>query len=158
MTNLFLILAIFLGADLLQEPEKNNEPKRIKITSKRASHNSETQVSILEEKVKVVDGEMVINCHLMTINRNENSEVNLVVAEKDVIITKENAIATGDRAKYFVVEKKVELTGSPEIVQTDPKTGEKNIIKGSKIILYRDKNVVEVEDFHGDLEKEKKKN
>ncbi|MCM8540414.1 MAG: hypothetical protein NE328_09080 [Lentisphaeraceae bacterium] len=150
MTAIYLLFALLVGENALSSEPPKVESKRIKITSKKAIHNTETQKSILKENVRVIDGELVIDCELMTIESNDKKEVNFVLAEKEVVIIKKDSIATGDRAEYYVLDKRVELTGNAQIVQTDPKTGEKQIIKGSKIIFYRDKNIMEVEDFDGD--------
>lgn len=153
---IFSLLSATGDTSLINEVPK--EPaRRIKITSDRAVHNTETQKSILKKNVRVVDGELVIDCELMTIEKNDKNEVNFVVAEKDVVIIKKDSVATGDRAEYFVLDKRVELTGSAKIVQTDEKTGEKQVITGSKIIFYRDKNIIEVEDFKGDAAANNKK-
>ncbi|MCM8528843.1 MAG: hypothetical protein NE327_20135 [Lentisphaeraceae bacterium] len=150
MNAVILFLALLMIEPGLQTEPPKEASKRIIITSKKAIHNTKTQKSILKENVRVIDGELIIDCELMTIENNDKKEVDFVLAEKDVVIIKKEMIATGDRAEYFVQEKRVELTGSAKIVQTDPKTGEENVINGSKITFYRDKSIVEVEDFKGD--------
>lgn len=159
MITLYLIVSLLVvsgESSLIKEPSAE-KAKRIKISSDRAVHNTETQKSVLKKNVRVVDGELIIDCELMTIESNDKKEVNFVVAEKDVVIIKKDSVATGDRAEYFVLDKRVELTGSAKIVQTDVKTGEKQIIRGSKITLYRDKNIIEVEEFKGDAASNNKK-
>ena len=76
--------------------------------------------------------------------------MNLVIAEKDVVIVKDGSIATGDRAEYFIPEKKIVLTGNPKIISINKKTGEKSTSIGSKIIFYRDKKIMEIHEFVGD--------
>lgn len=149
--NPFLLVLFLLSANsTLIEKKEDKLEKRIKISSKMAIHNTETQKSILKENVKVVDGELTINCELMTIENNDKKEMHLVVAEKNVVIVKNGSIATGDRAEYFIPEKKVVLTGNAKIVSINEKTGEKSVSEGSKIVFYRDKNLVEIHEFKGD--------
>ncbi len=146
------LLAIFLlsaNSTLIEKKVEKTE-KRIRITSKMAIHDTVTQKSILKEKVKVVDGEMTINCELMTIENNDKKEMNLVIAEKDVIIIKNGTVASGDRAEYFIPQKKVVLTGNAKIVSINEKTGEKSTSTGSKIVFYTDKKIVEIYEFVGD--------
>lgn len=162
MNFLMMVFLVTSGVVGVQE----NSDRTIQISSKRAVQNMETNITTLIEKVKVVDGEMTIRCDKMTIESEKvqatdgstesKTEAKFVVAEKNVSITKKDSIAYGDRAEYFVLEKKVVLTGNPKIIQTDPKTGKKNEIRGSVIILYRDKNIVEIADMDGDLTKEEK--
>lgn len=153
MIGLYLILSLMTaGAEnsLISEVPEKKEAKRLKASSEIAIHNTETKESILKKNVRVVDGKMVIDCELMTIQGDDKKEVTFVLAEKDVVIVKENSVATGDRAEYYVLDKRVELTGSAMIVQTNEETGEKSVIRGSKIIFYRDKNIIEVKEFKGD--------
>ena len=150
MSSIFLFLFLMSAESSLIEKTPEKAEKRIKISSNKAIHYTETQKSILTEKVKVVDGEMTINCELMTIEKNDKKEMNLVIAEKDVIIIKGGTIATGDRAEYFIPEKKIVLTGNAKIVSINKKTGQKSTSTGAKIIFYRDKNMVEIHKFEGD--------
>lgn len=162
MNILLIICLLTSGVAGVQESSE----RIIKISSKRAVQNIDTNITTLIDKVVVVDGEMTIRCDKMTIesekvqitgeNEKSKTEAKFVVAEKNVSITKKDSIAYGDRAEYFVLEKKVVLTGNPKIIQTDPKTGKKNEIRGSVITLYRDKNIVEISDMNGDLTKEEK--
>jgi len=150
MSSIFLLFFLLSAESTLLEKEAPKVEKRIKITAKVAIHYTETNKSILKEKVKVVDGEMTINCELMTIKNNEKKEMNLVIAEKDVVIVKDGSIATGDRAEYFIPEKKIVLTGNPKIISINKKTGEKSTSIGSKIIFYRDKKIMEIHELVGD--------
>ena len=150
MNHFLLFMFLLSTGPSLIDKKVEKEEKRIKVTSKVAIHNTETQKSILKENVRVIDGEMKINCELMTIENNEQKEMNLIVAEKDVVIVKDGTIATGDRAEYFIPQKKIVLTGNAKIISIDEKDGSKSTAEGAKIIFYRDKNEVVIHEFVGD--------
>ena len=124
---------------------KAEEPKKkipVKITADHMKYDDTGFMVYFTGNVHVDDGQMKVDSELLTVKLDKNRDPNLIICEKNVIIRKEGTISYSDRAEYFLPEEKVILTGKPKVIRTNQK-GEKQTMTGSKIIFYRNSNVIE---------------
>lgn len=123
-----------------KEAEKKKIP--VKITADHMKYDDTGSIVYFTGNVIVDDGEMKVNSDLMTVKLDKNRDPDLIICEKNVVIRKEGTTSYSDRAEYFLPEEKVVLTGKPKVIRVNQK-GEKQNMTGTKIIFYRNSNVIE---------------
>lgn len=125
--------------------ETTEEPKKkipVKITADHMKYDDTGYIVYFTGNVHVDDGQMKVDSDLLTVKLDKNRDPNLIICEKNVIIRKEGTTTFSDRAEYFLPEEKVILTGKPKVIRVNQK-GQKQNMTGSKIIFYRNSNVIE---------------
>lgn len=99
------------------------------VTDKKKSTITFTgSVVAIKGKLKLESDEMVVWTD------EERSDFNEIIATGSVIITKEDKIATGDKAHYYADGKKIVLTGNPTL-----KDGQ-STAKGKRVVYFFDRD------------------
>jgi lipopolysaccharide transport protein LptA len=165
---LLLILGTQIYALEATVPSENN---KVKIKADRGKFDQRNNLIQLRENVYIDDQKMIVTCQSMDITLEEklldpkqkesqqtvSKKAKFILAEEKVTIKDENMTATGERAEYFVKDKKIRLTGNPQVIQYDSVTRKKNVFKGSVIIYYTESGLIEFEDLKADVQGEIKK-
>ncbi|MCM8525252.1 MAG: hypothetical protein NE327_01970 [Lentisphaeraceae bacterium] len=128
-----------------EKKETAEEPKKkipVKITADHMKYDDTGFIVYFTGNVHVDDGQMKVDSELLTVKLDKNRDPNLIICEKNVVIRKEGTTSYSDRAEYFLPEEKVVLTGKPKVIRVNQK-GQKQNMTGSKIIFYRNSNVIE---------------
>ena len=124
---------------------KKEEPKKkipVKITADHMKYDDTGFIVYFTGNVHVDDGQMKVDSDIITVKLDKNRDPNLIICEKNVVIRKEGTTSFSDRAEYFLPDEKVILTGKPRVERINQK-GQKQNMTGSKIIFYRNSNVIE---------------
>ena len=114
----------------------------VKITADHMKYDDTGYIVYFTGNVHVDDGQMKVDSDLLTVKLDKNRDPNLIICEENVIIRKEGTTSFSDRAEYFLPEEKVVLTGKPKVIRVNAK-GQKQNMTGTKIIFYRNSNVIE---------------
>lgn len=116
----------------------SDEPVYIKSDS--LSLDSKSRVFTYEDNVEVVRGELSITCDRVIGTYDENNELQKVVCEDNVVVTKGPALrASANRAVYTLSKKTIELTEAPELAR------EGNILFADKITIFVEEDRSEAE-------------
>ncbi len=130
-------------------PSGGNENVPINITSDQLEVHSNDNVIIFKGSVTARQGDISIYSDHMSVyyrnienegsSREDQSQVEKIVAEGHVKIVKEDWIAIAEKAVFFSENERVELTGDPRVWQG------KNLVKGDRITLdfKESKSIVE---------------
>jgi lipopolysaccharide export system protein LptA len=152
---IFLICLAFVGPgsafaqNKKEKQNKNNEEKRIEITSDRMRSENDGAKIIFSGNVVGTWDDLVIKSKVLEIynrpkksgkNKKDgpggNKKLDEVVAIGNVVITRGNKKAIGDRAIYFEKLQKIILTGTPKATAWE----EDNVIEGREMIFYLEKD------------------
>lgn len=75
--------------------------------------------AVYRGNVQVLDGEMALNCELLTVYFQTNlGKIDLIVAETNVFITQKDSLAIADKAVFTATNDVVTLTGN--VLLDDP--------------------------------------
>ncbi len=134
---LFFISFIFSvssnAANLKQLAKKNNQP--VHITADKLEAFDKTGVYKFFGNVVATRGDMKLTADKMTVFKNlKTGEIDKIICDGRVIMTKENKIAKGDKAVYESKEQKITLMGNASV------KSDKNTIISDIIVYYIDKD------------------
>jgi len=120
---------------------KNLKPKKeepIEITAERMRSEKGGEKIIFSGNVIGIWGDLTITSDVLEIYNSgeEKKETDEVVAIGNVVITRANKKAKGDRAVYLDKLQKIILTGSPKATAWE----DKNIIEGKEMIFLLEKD------------------
>ena len=115
-----------------------NKDEPVEITADRMRSEDGGVKIVFSGNVVGVWGDLTINSDILEIyNSEENTkETDEIVAIGNVIITRENKKAKGDRAVYLDKLQKIILTGNPTATAWE----DKNIIQGKEMIFLLEKD------------------
>jgi lipopolysaccharide transport protein LptA len=142
IVTLSLILG-FLSPELALSQAKNindskaaNKDKPIEITAERMRSEDGGVKIVFSGNVIAIWGDLNINSDILEIYNSgeEKKETDEIVAIGNVIITRANKKAKGDRAVYLEKLQKIILTGNPTATAWE----DKNIIQGKEMIFLLD--------------------
>ncbi len=153
--NIFLVIfALILGfvspefalsqAKNIKDSQAANRDKPIEITAERMRSEDGGVKIVFSGNVIAIWGDLNINSDILEIYNSgeEKKETDEIVAIGNVIITRANKKAKGDRAVYFEKLQKIILTGNPTATAWE----DKNIIQGKEMIFLLDKDRFVVND------------
>ena len=120
------------GADELQPPDTNT----VVITAKRLNFDYQKKYAVFEEDVVVVDPQVRIEADKLTVVFDDEEKPESATAVGRVKITREDKIATCDRAVYDVKGGRLVLNGNAML-----RRGQ-DVIVGKTITVLRDENKV----------------
>ena len=127
---------------LLEKGADEDKDKPVEITAERMRSLDGGKKIIFSGNVIATWGELTINSDILEIynSKETKSQTDEIVAIGNVIITKKNKRAKGDRAVYLDKLQKIILTGKPYATAWE----DKNIIEGKEMIflLEQDRFVV----------------
>lgn len=151
----FFLMSFLLPYQVKAQSERNpnlsrgNENVPMNITSDQLEVHTNDNVIIFTGSVMARQGDISIYSDHMSVyykeigkgglSRENQSQVDKIVAEGHVKIIKEDWIAIGQRAVFFSKDQRVELTGNPRVWQG------KNLVKGDRITLDFKENKSTVE-------------
>lgn len=138
----FMIPEFVSSQGLLEKGADEDKDKPVEITSERMRSLDGGKKIIFSGNVIATWGELTINSDILEIynSKETKSQTDEIVAIGNVIITKKNKRAKGDRAVYLDKLQKIILTGKPYATAWE----DKNIIEGKEMIflLEQDRFVV----------------
>ena len=138
----FLIPEFVSSQGLLEKGADEDKDKPVEITAERMRSLDGGKKIIFSGNVIATWGELTINSDILEIynSKETKSQTDEIVAIGNVIITKKNKRAKGDRAVYLDKLQKIILTGKPYATAWE----DKNIIEGKEMIflLEQDRFVV----------------
>ena len=117
-----------------QEKLSASETEEVTITSSSVDFYTEVQKhrAIFEKNVVVKRGSLSINADKITCFLDKDNEVQLILAEGNVIITEKDTTATAGKAAYSPKQKKFILLKKPTI------TKESSLISARRITLFHE--------------------
>lgn len=133
-----LLSPVVLAQTSLKEGFNADREKPIEITSDRMRSEKGGQKIIFSGNVVGLWGDLKITSDILEIyNSEENkNETDEIVAIGNVIITRANKKAKGDRAVYLDKLQKIILTGSPRAIAWE----DQNVIEGKEMIFLLEKD------------------
>ena len=139
-----------MSSVVAQEKEAAAKPEQVTvITSKRLVMDQAKGTAVFDENVVVLDQDMKLLADRLTVNFDENDDIEHILAEGKVYIEQDNTIARSNKATYDVKSGLITLTDDPLI------TKGKNVIKGSVIRFWRDQDRMVVENGQMDIHSQK---
>ena len=149
ITVIFLILCFVapdfaLSQGIIKSNKAANKDKPIEITAERMRSEDGGVKIVFSGNVIGIWGDLTINSDILEIYNSgeEKKETDEIVAICNVIITRDNKKAKGDRAVYLDKLQKIILTGNPTATAWEYK----NIIQGKEMIFLLDKDRFVVND------------
>jgi lipopolysaccharide export system protein LptA len=139
------LLLLLLPAALAQGADKNplKSDKPIEITSERMRSENGGEKIIFSGNVVGIWGDLKITSNVLEIRTSENKQMtDEIVAIGNVVITRDQKRATGDKAVYLDKQQQIILTGSPHATAWE----DQNIIEGREMIFLLDKDRFVVND------------
>ena len=129
---------------------QTNKSSTVKISAEIFSHQD--KVSVFQDKVQVVDERGKLECDRITVYSGASNQVQKVVADKNVMISQMDILATGDQAVYDVLQGIIYLTGDP-VIKSPGRTAE-----AGAFIINRNQNTFSVlpGKFHIKMEPKRK--
>jgi lipopolysaccharide transport protein LptA len=125
---------------LKQAFSSGNSKAPVFIKSDTLTLDSKDRIFTYKGNVKVVRDEMEITTDLMVGRYAENQELETILCQGNVVVTKgEEMQATSNRALYNVKAGKIELTDEPELARDG------NVLAADKIVIYVDEDRSEAE-------------
>jgi lipopolysaccharide export system protein LptA len=155
ISNLFYISGSFVIFFLLSTNVFSaEEAKRIKgpitITSEMLTADDQTHTALFENSVVAKTTDMTIYADRMLVYYNKDTgNVTQIDAKGAVKLIKENRIITSSEATYYAEGEKVIFTGKPRALEGE------NVVTGSKMTYFLDKDRYLVEDSKVFLKKRK---
>ena len=103
----------------------------IEILADSMEWNKQLNQAIATGNAKAIQGETTIKANkiIAVLNDDNNQQITELQASGNVIFLKDNQLATGDEAIYYLNQDKVIITGNVELKRNS------NIIKGEKLII-----------------------
>ena len=156
-----IFLSIALGAIVptalvfAQEKEAAAAPAPAKpeqvtvITSKRLVMDHAKGMAVFDENVVVLDRDMKMLSDRLTVNFDENDDIDHILAEGKVYIEQDNTVARSNKADYDVKTGLITLTEDPLI------TRGRDVIKGTVIRFWRDQDRMVVENVQMNIHSKK---
>ncbi len=143
-SSFFLLLFCFLPAVAFGGEVKKGgvkqEREKIVVTSEKMISESGKNRARFMGNVVAVYGELTLKSQEMEVySDGEQKELKRLIATGDVVITKGERVAKGERAELYNAEKKIIITGNASIIEKG------NNISGEKIIYFYDKEDIIVE-------------
>ena len=134
----FLIPGLGASEGLFDKGSEDDEDKPIEIVSDRMRSEDGGKKIIFSGNVIGVWGELTITSDILEIynSKKTDNQTDEIVAIGNVIITKDNKRAKGDRAVYLDKLQKIILTGKPHATAWE----DKNIIEGKEMIFLLDQD------------------
>ena len=135
----FYFFNIFPDVGQSQNSKNLNGEKKgpIEINSDRMRSENGGKKIIFSGKVKSQWGNLRINSDILEIyNENKDNQTEEIIAIGNVLITRGNKKAKGDRAIYLDAAQKIILTGLPKATAWEAN----NIIEGKEMIFLLDKD------------------
>jgi lipopolysaccharide transport protein LptA len=128
----------------IKESKAANKDKPIEITAERMRSEDGGVKIVFSGNVIGIWGDLTINSDILEIYNSgeEKKETDEIVAIGNVIITRANKKAKGDRAVYLDKLQKIILTGKPTATAWE----DKNIIQGKEMIFLLEKDRFVVND------------
>lgn len=95
----------------------NQAEDNLEFACKELTYDRAEKIALFKGDVVLVDGENEVTAKAQRIEYNENTGV--AIMQIAVELTKKDSISTGAFALYYKNEKKLELSGNPQVVQGD---------------------------------------
>lgn len=89
----------------------------LEFSCKELTYDRAEKIALFKGDVVLVDGENEVTAKAQRIEYNENTGV--AIMQISVELTKKDSISTGAFALYYKNEKKLELSGNPQVVRGD---------------------------------------
>lgn len=112
------------------EENKEGNSKKTTITSKAFSLNSKNRTFLYKGDVVVIQPDMKLTCKELIGAYGEDNKISKMEAIGDVVIYKENMVATGNRGVYVAKDRTLDLTESPSVTQDG------SILRANKIRVF----------------------
>ena len=127
MKKISIILLFFL-LYLNAYPEAR---KPIEILSDSMEWNKQLGQAIATGNAKAIQGETTIKANkiIAVLSEDNSQQIKELKATGKVVFLKDNQLATGDKATYYLNQERVIITGNVELKRDG------NIIKGEKLII-----------------------
>ena len=127
MNRISIILLLFL-LHLQAYPETK---KPIEIVADNMEWNKQVGEAIAIGNAIAIQGQTTIKANkiIAVLSKDNSQQITKLKANGNVEFSKDNQLATGDKATYYINQDKVIITGSVEL----KKDG--NIIKGEKLVI-----------------------
>lgn len=117
-----------LEATIKGQPGQSNEPMFIR--SDNFQLDSKNRLFHYRDNVQVIKGDLTITSDIMTGKYDANNQLQEMVAENNVVITRGDRLrATSNRAFYDIAKDKITLTEGPELNDRG------NVLTADKVIL-----------------------
>ncbi len=123
-----------LLAALAAEQAAEGAAVTTEITSDRLVFDYKKKLAVFEDNVVVADPRLRLTARRLTVTFDENSNVETILAEGQVVITQEDKLATAEKAIYEVATGQIVLEGRPKIQRGS------DTLEGTKITFWRDQN------------------
>lgn len=108
-----------------------NEKDPLLIRSETLSADSIKRVFVYKKAVEMTRGDLVVTADVVTGRYNEKNEIETIVCNGNVVITRgEELRASSELANYDVPKGVIELTQNPEVSQNG------NILAADKVMVY----------------------
>ena len=119
------------------------------ITSKRLVMDHAKGTAVFDENVVVLDQDMKMLADRLTVNFDENDDIEHILAEGKVYIEQDKTVARSNKATYDVTTGLITLTEEPIITEG------RNVIKGTVIRFWRDQDRMVVENVQMNIHSNK---
>lgn len=113
-----------------RENSKENNLNKTTITSKAFSLNSKNRTFLYKGDVVVIQPDMKLTCKELLGAYGEDNKISKMEAIGDVVIYKEDMVATGNRGVYVAKDRTLDLTESPSVTQGG------SILRANKIRVF----------------------
>jgi len=110
----------------------------IQIESDSLKYFGEENKSIFKGNVVVESDNMTVHSDNMTVYFSKNREIDRILAEGNVNITKENMYFMSDKAEMLMQDNVIKLIRNVKVWQGE------NYLEGEEVIIYNDSNRMEV--------------
>ena len=127
MNRISIILLLFL-LHLQAYPETK---KPIEIVADNMEWNKQVGEAIAIGNAIAIQGQTTIKANkiIAVLSKDNSQQITELKANGNVEFSKDNQLATGDKATYYINQDKVIITGSVELIKDG------NIIKGEKLVI-----------------------
>ena len=122
------IIILFSLLHLNLHPEVRNP---IEILADSMEWNKQLGQAIAIGNAKAIQGQTTLKANkiIAVLNKDNSQQITELQASGNVVFLKDNQLATGDKAIYYLNQDKVIITGNVELKRDG------NIIKGEKLII-----------------------
>ncbi|MBI5287295.1 MAG: lipopolysaccharide transport periplasmic protein LptA, partial [Deltaproteobacteria bacterium] len=126
-----------MGGSIYAADEKATDtPQPIIITSNTMEAIKKERLVIFKGKVVAQQKEFTVYSDELYVyyNEGEKEDIREIIAVGNVKMTQLDRVATGDRAVYYSGERRIVLTGNPQVQQGS------DTVRGEKVIVFLDED------------------